>query len=56
MVLGLIAFWRRMTLHGGFMGPAEGMIPTIAQVKSQGVRGVIVECGRIGSATGANSA
>ncbi len=46
LVLGLIAFWRRMTVSSSFMDPAEGMIPTIGHMKSQGIAGIIVECGQ----------
>lgn len=48
IVLGLIRFWRRATVQIGWSGPAEGMLPTIGSIKAQGVRGVIVECGRQG--------
>lgn len=44
LVLGLIQFWRRATMRSGLMGPAEGLPPTIADTRINGISHVYVTC------------
>ena len=45
VVLGLIRFWQRATRQAN---PADGMLPTIASSRRQGITHVFVECETMG--------